>query len=236
MTTTDLARVRPFPAHDPNPLLRIWREVYGDDVYNSTERDMRAYRNAPARDLAERQMSRSEIRTCATCRYAFSVPTDEALDAIAQVGPIVELGAGSGYWAALLRERGVDVLAYDRYPPRDGGNHWYQDREEFHPIVRGTEEVLHWNAHRTLMLSWPPYATPMAAEALRYYERAGGRCLVYVGEGWGGCCADDDFFTRLGEDTFDDVEHSTPWRKVREVLLPQWWGVHDWLTIYERVR
>ena len=27
--------------------------------------------------------------------------------------PILELGAGTGHWAALLRARGVDVLAYD---------------------------------------------------------------------------------------------------------------------------
>jgi len=29
----------------------------------------------------------------------------------------VEVGAGAGYWAATLRRRGVDVLAYDLNPP-----------------------------------------------------------------------------------------------------------------------
>lgn len=49
--------------------------------------------------------------------YAFGVPTDAALDAIAARGPVVELGAGTGYWAALLRQAGCDVVAYDITPP-----------------------------------------------------------------------------------------------------------------------
>ena len=31
--------------------------------------------------------------------------------------PLVEVGAGTGYWAALLRGRGARVFAYDRDPP-----------------------------------------------------------------------------------------------------------------------
>jgi hypothetical protein len=31
---------------------------------------------------------------------------------------VVEVGAGTGYWAALLRARGVDVVAYDVRPPQ----------------------------------------------------------------------------------------------------------------------
>jgi hypothetical protein len=50
--------------------------------------------------------------------YSWAVPTDEAIAAIANASPfgVVEVGAGTGYWAMLLRHRGVDVLAYDRTP------------------------------------------------------------------------------------------------------------------------
>ncbi len=46
-------------------------------------------------------------------RYGFSVPTDEALQLIASVSPqwVVEVGAGTGYWARLLNDVGVDVVA-----------------------------------------------------------------------------------------------------------------------------
>jgi hypothetical protein len=33
---------------------------------------------------------------------------------LVSAGPIVELGAGNGYWARLIRDRGGDVIAFDR--------------------------------------------------------------------------------------------------------------------------
>eukprot|EP00271_Cylindrocystis_brebissonii_P019739 TRINITY_DN6186_c0_g1_i1.p1 TRINITY_DN6186_c0_g1~~TRINITY_DN6186_c0_g1_i1.p1 ORF type:complete len:542 (-),score=66.17 TRINITY_DN6186_c0_g1_i1:227-1852(-) len=53
--------------------------------------------------------------------YSWAVPTEEALAAIAAAAPngLVEMGAGTGYWAMLLRQRGVAVAAYDRRPMDD---------------------------------------------------------------------------------------------------------------------
>ena len=44
------------------------------------------------------------------------------LQAIQRNSPfgLVELGAGTGYWAALLRKMDVDVIAYDLRPPGAG--------------------------------------------------------------------------------------------------------------------
>ena len=46
---------------------------------------------------------------------SWAVPSAEALEVIAQVsgGRVVEVGAGTGYWAWLLTRRGVDVVAVD---------------------------------------------------------------------------------------------------------------------------
>ena len=59
----------------------------------------------------------------------FAIPTREALDAIvkhASTRGIVEMGAGTGFWAAMLRNHGANVLAFDRDPPDadESGNHW----------------------------------------------------------------------------------------------------------------
>ena len=50
--------------------------------------------------------------------YSWGIPADEALTVIENVSPagIVEVGAGTGYWAMLLKKRGVDIVAYDRTP------------------------------------------------------------------------------------------------------------------------
>lgn len=46
-------------------------------------------------------------------RYAWAIPDDRALRILEEFSPVIEIGAGRGYWAHLLRERGVDTLAYD---------------------------------------------------------------------------------------------------------------------------
>src|SRR5688572_22451888 len=50
--------------------------------------------------------------------YSFAIPNEEAITAIAKAGDkkIVEMGAGTGYWAMLLRQAGADVIAYERTP------------------------------------------------------------------------------------------------------------------------
>lgn len=48
----------------------------------------------------------------------FAIPNNAALEKIKMLGgPIVQVGAGAGYWAALLKIRGVDIEAYDINPP-----------------------------------------------------------------------------------------------------------------------
>src|SRR5579883_1374914 len=54
-------------------------------------------------------------------KYAHAIPTNTALTAIADFAPIIEIGAGTGYWAFLLRRRGVDIICYDRHPPGSAG-------------------------------------------------------------------------------------------------------------------
>ena len=60
----------------------------------------------------------------------------------------------------------------------------------------------------------------MARKALRW----GGDRLVYVGEGDGGCNASDAFF----------IELARAWTLTTEVEIPQWYGIHDYLQVYER--
>jgi hypothetical protein len=54
--------------------------------------------------------------------FACAIPSERALQAIVALNlPLLEVGAGSGYWARLLRARGVDVLAFDLHPPSRSG-------------------------------------------------------------------------------------------------------------------
>lgn len=159
---------------------------------------------------------RDEGRFALCRKYAWAIPNDEALGVIAKYGPIVEGGAGSGYWAHLLRERGVDVVAYDDAPYE---NNWVDGR--WTEVLVGSAAAMAQHGDRTLLLVWPPYNKSMALDHLLAHN---GQTVIYVGEGLGGCTADHAFHHYL-EDHFEKVE---------EVNIPMWPGMHDGMEVWRR--
>ncbi len=169
-------------------------------------------------------------------KYTWAIPDPDSLAFVAHwLSPQgVEMGAGSGYWAWQLTQLGVDMFAYDETPPQlKTGNHWHsprtgpygellnETRSIFFSVQEGKPDILSQHTDRTLFLSWPPMSD-MASDCLKTYQ---GKRLVYIGEDDGGCTADDAFFAQLTED----------WVEVASHRPIQWWAIHDWITVYERV-
>lgn len=153
-------------------------------------------------------------------KYAWAVPNMAAINEIARHGKVVEIGAGSGYWAYLLREHGVDVVAYDEKPYE---NKWCNNI--WTDVVEGDATAAAAHPNRALFLCWPPYDSPMAYEALRAHMDAGGQKLIYVGEGVGGCTG-DDLFHELIDESFN---------LKTTIYIPQWYGLHDTLSVFTRI-
>lgn len=113
-------------------------------------------------------------------RFSYVVPDDRALSVLADLGPLVEIGAGTGYWAYRLRALGVDVVAFDLAPP-DG-----QRPNRYHPIsptwtkvIAGDHTVLADYPDRALLLCWPPLFSSLG-ESLAYYA---GNTVALIGDG-----------------------------------------------------
>ena len=181
-------------------------------------------------------------------RYGFAIPTDDALDEIAERSPggVVELGAGVGYWAHQLSERGVDVVAYDIEPPPSPRNHRFAGSTPWHPIARGDERAVVDHADRSLLLIWPTKNETWATEALIGYHAAGGACVLYVGDGPGGRTGDPTFHATLGElgpclpctlgvpDAPCTCTAQQLWQRENEVGLPAWQADDVRLFVYAR--
>lgn len=65
---------------------------------------------------------RESVRTFACRMYAFAVPTAAAIEVLKQHSPLVEIGAGTGYWASLLQKAGGDIVALDSQPTDSGAS------------------------------------------------------------------------------------------------------------------
>ena len=148
--------------------------------------------------------------------YAYAIPAPQTIEwvgSFCEGRPVVELGAGRGYWAAQLAESGLTVDAYDSEPPDKVENAsfarvagqadtWFPvgDLEDFAARARPADYVL--------FLCWPPgWGDAMSSEALKMFEDAGGERLVYIGEPKGGKTGNDAFFDALSERwTLDSVD------------------------------
>lgn len=185
-------------------------------------------------------------------RYAWAVPNVAALDAIRDHSPggVVEIGAGGGYWAMELQRRGVDVLPFDPDPPglSAEGNGWHHGYA-WTAVHEGDHTHAGLHPERTLFLCWPSYDDRWAAEAVQLYHAAGGRTVIYVGEGQGGCTGDDLLHTLLnGERPYcwhgGDEDPCARCRTANaatqlylpklDLAIPRWSGIHDRLHVYER--
>lgn len=150
-----------------------------------------------------------------TTAFSFAIPTMDALNKIKQFSPIIEMGAGTGYWAYLLKEVGTEIVAYDNFSRKDMQHgYWF-------PVALGSHEKVKEHPNHTLLLVWPPYEDDFACNCLNSYK---GEIVLYVGECAGGCTANDKFFDVLTK-AFEEPEY---------VEIPRWCGMFDFMGIYRR--
>ena len=203
----------PIEPVETNPAYRLWKQHMHDQ--QAAKQD----RLAILRTL----VNSFDSRRFATETYCFAVPDDAVLELIGAHSPLVELGAGTGYWAALLQSRGADVIAYDNGYRIDGesakpGGYWKAG--PYTDVVQGDASALAAHADRTLLMVWPERNT-MASDALETYS---GDRVIYIGEGRGGATANDAFFDMIASD----------WIETQTLEVPQWDGVNDKLHVYSR--
>lgn len=176
-------------------------------------------------DALHKSYSASDVRRF--CRnimvrkYSWAVPSEEVLQAIASVGPLVEIGAGTGYWAALLRHRNADIIAYDFAPSETGRNGYTLKKDAWTEVLPATETTAAYHPDRALFLCWPPLNDEMAYRALRSYK---GDSLIYIGEEFPGCTADEQFHQLV----------QRQWVLKEKIDLKRWHLIKDSAFFYVR--
>jgi hypothetical protein len=148
--------------------------------------------------------------------YSWPILTTDAVTAVADfIGTreVVDFGAGNGYFAHLLNQQGVDVLAIDNWSGGKPGKVW-------HPVQSGDVDSLVGTGEAALLLSWPPKRSPMALAALQTW---GGTRLIYAGE----------ILRRTGDVAFHQ-ELAENWQLVERIDIPQWRNFSDAIYLFER--
>jgi hypothetical protein len=155
-------------------------------------------------------------------RYSWSVPDPAAIAFVAvhsQADGLVDPMAGTGYWAYVLQQAGVDCVCYDRETSEE--NPWHPTGRHFVEVEKlPCAQSVKKHSDRVLFLSWPPYNEAAGEEAIRNY---GGWKVIFLGE-HDGCTGSEGMFELLDKE----------WTEVARHPLVQWEGLHDNIHVYER--
>src|SRR6201999_1923172 len=148
----------------------------------------------------EESMARAPNRQLLVRKYCWTIPDPDTVEFVAQHarGGLVDPIAGTGYWAYLLAQVGVDVVCYDLNPGAAlHVNGWHS--EDLHAGVRALDcvEAVALHPDRTLLLSWPPHGQAVGARTLTAYK---GERVIYIGEGRGGATGDEEMHQILEKD------------------------------------
>jgi hypothetical protein len=243
--SADLSRLLDEPVTPPctdEQLARI-REVLHYDQYvpDATPDDATtAYTNPAVDGYREWELDwgpegwMPEDDISVTRQYPDYVPTDSAIDVLLNLSPLVEVGAGDGYWSYVIEQNGGSVRATDLNPTRgspsldplgetfpveyhrgpslpdadDGFTRWC-------PVHGGDGSEVVAESDRPVLLVHPEPGTRWPERVL---DSLDDQPLVFVGEWFPGYDASPMFFHRLHTE-FDLVE-----------TFP----VYDWASMHAR--
>lgn len=115
LNLTECGSIRPtdLALSSSNPLFDIFEAV------NSGDADLLTAllgQEISLNDELDKFLLDYKARNISTRLFSWAIPNKKAIDICSNYGPIVEVGAGTGYWAWLLRKQGVSVEALDILP------------------------------------------------------------------------------------------------------------------------
>lgn len=169
-------------------------------------------------DLSEAGVEAARARDELVREFAWAIPNEAAIRTLVAHDPLLEVGAGLGYWAWCVQQAGGDVVATDPCPPPPEGD--LDPYVDVRPLD-ATTAIERFGAGRALFVCWPGQERSWPADALAAYD---GSTVVYVGCGRGSCNADHDFHRRL----FDDF------RLAETVAIPTFATADDRLEVWTR--
>jgi len=135
----------------------------------------------------------------------------------------LEVMAGRGWLSLALQSLGVDITATDDYSWAEKRN-WDESVTEVEKLDSVEAIKKYGKDIDLLIISWP-YMDDNAYKTInKLHEVNPNTLIVYIGEGCGGCTADDDFYEHFQE--VDDEEFQKAVSGFQ-----QWWGLHDYVQL-----
>ena len=135
----------------------------------------------------------------------------------------LEVMTGTGSLSFALQQQGIDIIATDNFS-WEGSSNW-NDNENYWTEIEHIDAIEAVEKYGKdidiIIMSWP-YMDDTAYRILQSMRKVNSNCImIFIGEGIGGCTADDEFFNAIQEIEDAEFEQTVSHFK-------QWWGIHDY--------
>ena len=167
-------------------------------------------------------MDRMSLRSDFIKTIGFTLISNDWIKPLSQwVGKrkCLEVMAGSGSLSFALQQQGVDIIATDNFS-WEGSSNW-NDNDNYWTEIENIDAIEAVEKYGKdidiIIVSWP-YMDDTAYRILHTMRKVNSNCImIYIGEGMGGCTANDEFFENIQEIEDEEFE------KTRSEFK-QWWG------------
>lgn len=164
-------------------------------------------------------------------RSGFPIVTTEVADELVRVigdRCVLEVGAGTGYLAKHLQDRGVNIHPIDSGKGDCTREEWWARKRYTKVHEVDVDDLPDFAGYDVILMSWPCYNTNFAMKVAD--KMSLGQLLIYQGESKGGCTGNYAFFDTLKEQ-FIEIEN-----EILDDEHVQFFGIHDWWRLYRKVR
>lgn len=154
--------------------------------------------------------------------FGYSIPNMKALNIIKKIAgtsPILETCAGVGFWSALLRLIGVNIISTD--DNIDNNSFVEILKSDSVDAVEKVNLIMEDTKLKILFTSWPPYNNE---QDFWVYSTGNFDILLLINEGAGGCTGSNKGYNYL-RDNYDELH---------DIEIPNWYSYHDSLHIYTK--
>ena len=192
----------------------VWTDTFSkDNIENMMKTGIVNKEILQIEKFGLRSMAIHLIRDLYVQHYGFVAINENFIDDLSSIignDRVLEVGAGTGFLAKNLQDKGINLIPVDNsINDMEINENSYGFRKTFTNIVEtDAKNYLKENLIKfdTILMVWPPLGESLSSDIFK--EMNPGQKLIYIGEGSGGCTGNDEFFQILKYSATQEIDLS----------------------------